>query len=83
MVKVRLAIVPVVTLAIPMVAVPILEVEALTVELFNTVTIIDAPEALVKARFVVVTFVIPAFVAVNACVKNVVAVACPSVVEAV
>lgn len=57
--------VPVVTLAVPMVAVPIFEVEALTVELFKTVTIIEAPEALVKARFVVVALLMPASVAVN------------------
>ncbi len=57
--------VPVVTLAVPMVAVPIFEVEALTVEELRTVTIIEAPEALVKARLVVVALTIPASVAVR------------------
>ena len=57
--------VPVVTLAVPMVAVPIFEVEALTVEELSTVTIIEAPEALVKARLVVVALTIPASVAVR------------------
>ena len=64
-VKVSEATVPVVTEAVPIVALPIFDVEALTVEPFKTVTIIDAPEALVKARFVAVAFVIPAFVAVK------------------
>ena len=48
-----------------MVAVPIFEVEAFTVEPFKTVTIIEAPEALVKARLVVVALTIPASVAVR------------------
>ena len=79
LVKVSEAIVPVVTEAVPIVAVPIFDVEALTVAELSTVTIIEAPEALVKARFVVVAFVIPAFVALKVWVKNAVAVAWPSV----
>ena len=63
--KTNEVIVPVVTFAVPIVAVSMFEVEAFTVELFKTVTIIEAPEALVKARLVVVTFVIPAYVAVK------------------
>lgn len=69
------AIVPVVTLAVPIVATPIFDVEAFTVDELRMVTIIEAPEAFVKARFVVVAFTIPAFVALNVCVKNAVAVA--------
>ncbi len=65
MVNEREVMVPVVTLAVPMVAVPIFEVEAFTVEPFRTVTIIEAPEALVKARLVVVALTIPASVAVR------------------
>lgn len=81
LVKVRLAMVPVVTFAVPMVAVPMFEVEALTVEELRTVTIIEAPDALVKARLVVVAFVIPASVAVKVWVKKAVAVAWPRVEE--
>lgn len=75
MVKTSEVIVPVVTLAVPIVAVPIFEVEAFTVDALRTVTIIEAPEALVKAKFVVVTFVIPASVAVKVWAKKTVAVA--------
>lgn len=75
------ATVPVVTFAAPIVAVPILDVEALTVEPFKTVTTIEAPEALVKARFVAVAFTIPALVAVRMVEKKAVAVAWPNVDE--
>ncbi len=75
LVKTNEVIVPVVTFAIPMVAVSIFEEEAFTVEELSTVTIIEAPDAFVKARFVAVTLVIPAFVAVKVCVKKAVAVA--------
>lgn len=74
-VKESAVIVPVVTFAVPIVAVPIFEVEAFTVEELRTVTIIEAPEAFVKARLVAVAFTIPALVALNVCVKKAVAVA--------
>lgn len=73
--NVSAVIVPVVMFAVPIVAVPIFDVEALTVEELRTVTIIEAPEALVKAKFVAVAFTIPAFVAEKVCVKKAVAVA--------